>query len=84
MTHVLIELKILILFSMTRTSKLTGEKKGGGGITLHDNGHQVHKEPLLKMRYYGRKYHENNNPMRIVFKHSKFEPQVFMKILQFI
>ena len=21
----------------------------------------------LKMRYYGRKYHENNNPMRIVF-----------------
>lgn len=75
MTHVLIELKVLILFPKTRTSKLTGRKKGKKKITLHDNGHQVHKEPLLKMKCYGRKYHENNNPMRIVFKHSKFEPQ---------
>lgn len=29
---------------------------------------------LFKMRYYGRKYHENNNPMRIAFKYSKCEP----------
>lgn len=34
--------------------------------TLHDNGHQVHKEPLLKWDINVRKYHENNNPMRIV------------------
>lgn len=40
-----------------------------GKITLHDNEHYVHKEPFRKERErnYGRKDHENNNPMRTDF-----------------
>lgn len=49
---------------MTRNSKLI-VKTHDKNKTLHDNRQQVHKEPPLN-GYYVRKYHENNNPMRIV------------------
>lgn len=52
---------------MTRNSKLIGKHIRGGQKTKHCVTMDTKFiKNFLKMRYYIRKYHENNNPMRIV------------------
>lgn len=53
---------------MTRNYKLIGKHIRGGG---QKTKHRITMDTkfiknFFKMRYYIRKYHENNNPMRIV------------------
>lgn len=53
---------------MTRNYKLIGKHMGGGHKKTKHHMTMDTKfiKNFLKMRYYIRKYHENNNPMRIV------------------